>query len=461
MLAFIPILLTSILGITITFVITKDMRVLERIGLGYLIGIGIQTWIMFCLSLLGAGLTTVSFLIQWLAFIVILGIILFLEKRLILLKSFFQQVTNLKKIWSNSDKIFVTIFSSILLISLIIGLYWPVIGWDALALYDFRAQSFLATGSMADAISREFFFGYPLLTSLGHTWVYMFGGNPHLIHWMFYASFLITTYSLLRSRISEFSAKLTVITLAIATPLFQQSFFDYTYLSYLVYLTLSYLYIDKWIRSTQNWLLIVAFILIGLSTWTRATEPFWITLIFISVIGLILKIKKFKSSPGFVLKTLLIWILSLSLFFAIQQSWKVYSTSMLNVSNSSLVQVNYLISDAKRFNLLDFGEIVVATYAVTMSTWQPALVILLILLILERKKANEYKYILLILLISILILIAGSYDYSLYISDWRDILPSQRGLSGFIPILLIILIFSLSDETLVNFSKKIGLKNDK
>ena len=170
--------LIFIFGYFLSIVLVERMHLLERLGISYLLGLGIMTLLMFCYSTLGIKITLNSTLIA----LVILVLVVFL-----LSKIFKREISlDLSKLLtpiieaSTFEKVMVVIIAGLGIASLVITTYFPVYIWDALAIYDFRGKIIAHEGFYTQIASNYFWFkGYPLFTSLSHTLVYLFGGiNP-------------------------------------------------------------------------------------------------------------------------------------------------------------------------------------------------------------------------------------------------------------------------------------------
>ena len=196
MLVIFGLLLTVLFGFLVSYALSSRLHPIERLGLAYLLGIGLLTFLMFLSFLIGLKFT----LINTLFVLTVATIILLLLTRNIRSKFRLEmkELFSLLK-FSFIEKIFVFILIILFIYSLINSLYWPVADWDALAIYDFRAKVFAMTGGMAEGIDRGYFFGYPLLVSLANAWVYLLGGdNPKLIYSLFYISFIFVFYGVIR-----------------------------------------------------------------------------------------------------------------------------------------------------------------------------------------------------------------------------------------------------------------------
>ena len=112
------------------------------------------------------------------------------------------------------EKVMLAVLAFIIVSSFLNTLYWPVSLWDSLVLYDFRAHIFAASGFMKEAFIDSYYINYPLLTSLGHTIVYLTGGeSPQILHSLFYISLGAGFYGSLREFVSRKIALLSTLIL--------------------------------------------------------------------------------------------------------------------------------------------------------------------------------------------------------------------------------------------------------
>ncbi|HKB88303.1 MAG TPA: hypothetical protein VKC53_01500 [Patescibacteria group bacterium] len=449
--------ITTTFGILITFLFRLDVGRIERIGLGILLGFGFQTFFMFIFYLFGLKFTLLNSLAE------VLGLALGLSIAIFLTKSF-QQIIKFLKIGNSISffkklsssfikadlltKLFVAAIFGLLLTSLLVGVFFPVYGWDSLVLYDFRAITFVATGGMADGISRGYFFGYPLMTSLAHTWMYFFKGNPHLFYWGLYFGFTPIVYYCLRPFLSRLTLMLTTLILISLMSIYTGSYFDYTNFPYLIYLISSILYLCRYTKEKNKAFLLIGSILVGLSTWVRQTEPFWVVNMLFVVALLVPEMKKRFFS------TLLIVAISFGIFFAIQQPWRLYETSMIGGGRNISDQAGYAIHSIQVFNLPRLIDVVATTIQGTIPTWQPYLLIAFFVGMFARKDIKKARIFLYFVLANIALLFFGTYIFSyIWPENWKAIIDSQQRLSSFIVPLLIIFTATVSDDYIVQGKK--------
>ena len=424
-------ILIIIFGILITFSLGLKINPLERIGLAYLLGFGIFTLLLFFSYLLGFKFSLLnSIIILTSVSLILFG---FYRKHF---KEFFREVKNqfLKMDFSISEITMMLIIFSLFFYNLIMALYWPLVDWDAMALYDFRAKVFVATGSMDEGIRRGYFFGYPLLSSLANAWVYFLGGdNPKFLYALYYLGLILIFYSRLRQHGGRKLALFGTLSIATTPMLFEQAAVAYTNLPYITYLVSGILYLSAALSEKKYNFVILGVLLTGLSTWVRSTEPFWIiSIAFIFLYCLFTR--KFR-----------ILFFSLVLFFLIQQPWKIYearhagqlySTTGL-ISNSATILITNINSQR-------LAQVLRFLYNSVLNAWQPLLSLFLVFFILQIKNSFKQKNLVILFFImsNFIILLVGAYIFSFQYSVWEAIPGSAERMSLFFLPLFVYYIFS-------------------
>lgn len=417
----IGLLLTTLLGFFITLLVSSSLRFLERIPLSFVLGLGIQTLLMFYLALLKIPLTLFNITVLVLLVTVFLGILV--RKRLRTVMKF--NITNALKFkrFDRLELLLLSILTIILFVLLLISVYWPIsFDWDAIALYDWRARVFVATGGMDEAIKRGYFFGYPLFTSMAHVWVYLLGGvSPRIVYPLLYACFILLFYAVLRKfQNRQVSILITFLT-GVTPSILGHAFLAYTNFPYTLYLVIGTLYLYLWEKFKKSEDLISAGLLIGLSTWVRAYEPFWIA--FLLYLWFIAFRRRLFKLP----------LVCTLIFLIIQQSWRLYANYLEPSYISLTKQVSFsLVSLVNQFNL---GEIREVSFFVLRYAIFPLIPVftLLFLLIVKGwlKKNREHSSFLFFLLFNFLILFMGSYLFTFFWAGWREIPDSLARLSVF------------------------------
>lgn len=263
------------------------------IGLGYMLGTGLFTFVMFVGNLVGVpyALAPVLFLAAGF-FAFLCAIPWFLKGRGPGVRPS-PRIVVARTTGSNYARgVEVLWFAAFACVSAFIvafGSVVPIKDWDSFAMYDFRARSFVATGGMADAIGRGYFFGYPLYTSLLHAIGYLSGfRHVTFLHGLMYVALIGTCLSVIR----EFSGSralslLAALAVMVSPGLLDQSMSTYTNLGYAVYYTLSLLTGGLAMKRQAPRYFLVSALLLGLAGWTRTTEPFWLPVLLLLVLGVL------------------------------------------------------------------------------------------------------------------------------------------------------------------------------
>jgi len=423
-------LLTMLFGLLITFLVVPKMHPVERVGLSYVLGLGFLTLFMFFSYLAGFKFNlgnTLNILV-----VLVLVVFIFTRRKIIPyitdLASSFSLVN-----FSKTEKIIILVLAFLVIFSLISTLYYPVNAWDALVLYDWRAKLFVATGSMVEAIRRGYFFGVPLLTSLAHTWVYFLNGKqPEFIYTLFFLSFITMFYGALREFTTRGICLGVVLIVATIPDIFEHSTFAYTNFPYTVYFVMGTIYLYIWMIKEKKGYLILSALMLGLSTWTRSTEPFWLINFMILIIYSLYKRE--------------IWqpLLFAFLFFSIRQPWVIFENSILSldttVSGRIFEGVTVIL---RQFNFshvfLIFGFVYNNLFSQQIIYWLG----LLIFVVWERKFNHKKKNVWLsgMIIGYALLVIVGTYVFSLTFQDWK-IGGSLARMAMFFPPLILFYIAS-------------------
>jgi len=164
--------------------------------------------------------------------------------------------------------------------SLVHNLYWPVSDWDSLAVYDFRAKSFLLTGYMKDAINSGYFTAYPLYTSLSHTFLYLLGfKNPVFFYSFLYVSLIVSLFfAMHRITHNRIFSLLFALLLSFNPFIYGHSLMSYTNLPYTVMIAVGFAYIlFSFLNERLDFgAFTLGAVLVSLSSWVRSPEPFWL-----------------------------------------------------------------------------------------------------------------------------------------------------------------------------------------
>ena len=410
-------LVTFGIGLPLVLLIAPKANQFIKLGLSYPIGVGIFTLLMFGTNLLGLKFTLLNE--PLLLLVVSVPLVLTQLKKI---KSLFREIKNnvITTKFDLAEKITLGMLSFLVVASFISTFYWPVYMWDSVVLYDFRGHVFASTGFMKDAFINAYYYGYPLLTSLTHTIVYLCGGKyPQFIYSIFYLSLGVSFYGLLREFVSRKAGLIFTALLLMTGPLFYHSLFSYTNLTYTVYLSLGAILIYLWNKKGNLGCLILSALLVGLSTWVRATEPFWLASILVVVLVSVLR-KKYIDILIFPL-----------VVFPVRQMWIFYRRYIslgVATSISDNIETSSMISEL--VNLNRWSEVFAFLYKyLIIPHWSIVILFALSGVLLVVKKQRENSLIFVITIIFIGVLTAGTFIFSIYTDYWNRIGDATERLS--------------------------------
>lgn len=412
-------ILITLFGIQLTRLIVNDIPRTNNYAIGFLVGLGLTTFISFVLSWLGIKITYESVLATVLSLCLIL-----------LLRGSNVYGKNDNNNFSMYEKVVLGLIAFALIISFAISIYYPITAWDALALYDFRAKVIADTGYFVQVANQfNYFSHYPLFTSMSHSFIYLSGGtNPQFLYSLYLVAFAASLYSLLKMSVSRSVSLISTLILVLTPELFEHSTIAYTNLPYTIFYVLGIvcLYVS-YLKNRHDYLLLAG-ILIGLSTWVRADLPFWITGVIFAIIA------SFRSKK---IQTLFIYMLP---FLIIQQTWNHFASSVFGGDYSTVGQLSSAgISILNSNNIYRIYEVFGYLYQNVFLNWSYLFILFAISVLIDLKnKIKENTGVLLaMILINFIGLFVGTYIFSFKVSEWREIADSASRMSMFFPPLMI------------------------
>jgi len=411
-------LITIGIGLPITLLLTPRLNKLAILGLSYLLGIGIYTLLMFAGNIFGIRFSLLNEL--GLLFLLLVPLVFFAKRRM---KNFFIEIPKAVK---NSklepvEKVMLGVLVFLIVTSFINTFYWPVYMWDSIVLYDFRGHVFAGTGYMKEAFIDSYYYGYPLLTSLAHSIIYLAGGKyPQFLYSAFYLSLGLIFYGFLREFASWKLSLLFSVVLLITGPLFYHSLFSYTNLTFTVYLAMGAISIFLWDKKKDSGYLILSALLIGLSTWVRSTEPFWAAVLLIVFLVSIYR----KKVWNFALYSLF--------FFPIREVWKVFQNYLYGNGASTVTEISgYGNMFSSIFDMNRWGQVITYLYKYVVTPWGgifAAFVVAVIALFLIKKQKDLFL-IYFIVFVFLAVLILGTFSFSVTMESWYAIGDAAERLS--------------------------------
>jgi hypothetical protein len=330
MLALLSFLLAIALGTSITSLLVPDSRLVERLALGYGLGLSLATLVMFCLSVIGILLSAQAIAIA-LAFVAIVlravlwrckpgTLVLRTESRNPGDKGDSQKFYPWKR--ALTVVMAITVLLTILA-SFFIALYWPIFSWDAMAIWGVKGKAIAASGTVVAlkyGEHRHYPLHFPLLISLA----LLLDGDKlvKILLSLTLAALLAVFYSNLRRFCAPLMSWLATLALATTPLLLGHSTIAYANLTMSFYYTASVLYLLNYIKCGELGFLLLSGLMAGIAAWTR---PEGLLLLGLNVLVLLIFSLRRRA-----LRSILFYIL-LSCCFAFP--WAIYSRYVLKIPN--------------------------------------------------------------------------------------------------------------------------------
>lgn len=415
----------------------------EKLAVGWLIATNALTYVYFLLySVFNFRFTTINLVILLIVIAMLLLLLTKFKKNEVQitfkdeLDLHFKKLHGLKK-----EKVTLVLIFLVLIpifIGFLLNLHWPVMDWDALALYDFRAKVISTTGGLEDGISRGYFLHYPLYTSLLHTFSYLFNlESARVWYSFFYLCSLVAFYELLQRHVSQKQALIGTFFLAISPRIYQHSQMTYTNLPHAMYLALGYIYLGEWWRKGNKTDVIIGSILIAASTWVRLTEPLWIPALGILLLGALKWRTKQQIIYSFA-SALLIVCLRFPWTTYVAHHDKLSITNPLQIGGGLQISSDHAVLLTRIVEVYNFFMISVIP---VFKEYTPALMIAGFYILYKKRwhELTEYLFFFLLLLY----IYAGIFLFSFQFKGWQEIPDSATRMAMFlIPIIIYLIMKS-------------------
>lgn len=417
-------LLMLFIGINFIKLLRAKMSLIELLSSGFILGIGISTFSIFLLGLLGVKFNFNNILFT-----------LFLENALtlILIKSFsikysprsFIKVKDMDFL----DILFVVGIIFFVVGSLIRNLYWPIWSWDSVQLFDYRAKLIVSSQTIFFTAQSFYDISYPLLTSILHALLYAAGSvNPQYVYTLIFTSLIFGVYSFCRRTCSK-TLSLFIAFLLSFYPLFnEQSITPVTNLLYSTFLVFGIYYSVLWLIKREFNYLILSSLLFSFSRFTR-NEPIWIATLVMIIIYLLLQktILNRKSIFGVVM----FFVINYFSGFTINAYIKHYS---FNVNKYYVTQFEFfgsIVERLKQLNLNVIHETIKLFYSSVVSEMVIPVLLLLIFIYLTKLRVNKISLLLLYFSVSYFFVIFGGTIFYGTISTSTEFLALSGSLDVF------------------------------
>lgn len=370
----------------------KLLSRLEYSSLLFILTSGLTTFLWFVLYLLGFGFSITSLLVALLTAVILSSILIKTSKLVVVVED--------KQKFSAAEKYIIGFITVLILLATLVAAYNPVVSWDSLTLYDFRGLIIAHSHSLQDISSNTYYLGYPLMTSLVHAAFYMVGSNsPQIFYALLYTNLIGLAYGRVRSWTSRSYALIAALLVAYNPFLWEHATISYTNLPYSVFLLAGLLYAPN--------SLLLSGVLIGLSTWVRMSEPFWI-------VGLLL-----IAYYGYKQKNIIKAGLGIIAALVIRTTWTMYLTGAY--LRAGLVKE----AAGSIYNLAIFGKILANFGTICSYLWEFIITpyfgiwILAIFSLVPAFIFRSKLYLSFIMLIAMTV--AGTAIFSTYFASWYSI----------------------------------------
>jgi hypothetical protein len=226
---------------------------------------------------------------------------------------------------SRYEKLAVILILLIIVLAFVSSFFFPIVDWDALTVFDFRAKPILEFGQIKSPLFSINIASYPFYTTLLHFWVYINGlWTAMPLYPLFIASFGAGIYFAAKRVVSSKISLLLAIACIFTPRMFPNSFIAYTNLPYTVLLILGATYIYAWTKKRNYRDLILGILLSSATFWVRSF-PFAIinfSLLFLAI-SFVNKISKYLAVISLLVAVSLLFIPSFS-SVANYVGWSVY-----------------------------------------------------------------------------------------------------------------------------------------
>ncbi len=255
----------------------------ERLALGYGVGLGVFTYLMFGVLAVGLHLSRLSLLLSIVALLLSLGLATWRSSGSAAFGVFgawrgdASGASRSRHPWLISVAV-VTALVGLSLTALVVALYWPIWTWDALTMFEYRGRAIAREQSLAFLKHESYWGSFPLLTSLAHALIHLLGaGTPTVLYPPYYLSLLVVFYLNVLKLSSRLAAGGFTLIVATTPLLWQHASEPLSNLPFTFYYAAGAIYAYRWVVACERPHLLLGGLLLGLSSWTRyGSEPLFL-----------------------------------------------------------------------------------------------------------------------------------------------------------------------------------------
>jgi len=430
-------MLPLFLGYAITLVLVPRLTLYERLALGYGLGFGFLTLGMFFLNVLGMSFSLRSTVVLVCAIIAISLIwgakkTRFIGEGMRGLRAFVDRKKSTIPLCLFEKALFGLIIF-FLITDVILGVYWPV-GWpDAVTLYDFRAKLLTGTLSFSKAASLKIaapnyvLASRPPMTSLVHTWLYLWGWeNAKIFYPLCLVALALVFYFSLKDYVPRYHSLLFILIL-ITTPIIY-SYSHHAYLNFPLtfYFSVGTLYLYRWIFEQRKGFLSLAGIFLGLSSWIRSDSLIFFVGYFIILMYFSLSRRKYLALFVFAIP-----------YFLLAPLWGIYAREVFHyrpgvpqmafLSQGLISHLKSIWNDYQTFfDMVLWRRVMEFLWTYIFVRFKLILGPLVLVIFLYGGRIRKHRFLFFIVLSNIGLFILGTYRYLTVTSHWHIWGSSER-----------------------------------
>ncbi|WP_297094219.1 glycosyltransferase family 39 protein [uncultured Draconibacterium sp.] len=275
--SYLSILLAFLLGFSFLRFVAGRFSFIEILGLSFPVGIGVVTFVMFLLNILGITLSRTNLITAIVLITVAFYYKLIMKPKLIvegyntISKKTFWQVGRFNLIWF----VFVLAVVGVLFFVTKKSLYTPTFSTDSVSSFDLYAKAIAHEGTLLNSLIYDkavgFGAAYPPLTAFSLSYVYIFGfQSSKIIPALLFISFIVSFYSLILKNISSTPAIIATFGLVVAPELLAQSALNTTSVPNAMYASLGLMALFTWYKRNEMKYFYLSIILLSFNGWIRS-----------------------------------------------------------------------------------------------------------------------------------------------------------------------------------------------
>ncbi len=330
-------------GYLFSMVLTPKLKIVERVGIGYVLGLGLVTFVMYYLPIFGIPFSVISVGLPVVMLTIALFSMIILSRPLRMPRvDLFSLIQRFKVKFAqltSFELLIIFFLIAIVLLSLLLALYWPVYNWDSLWIFDFSAKVFYQSRTVDIEIWQLPRLAHrPLLEPLAHVWLYLLGGSqPHVIHWIFFIATLMIFYGLLRDSHDRLTALIATLILGSTPLIFYHSTIALSNLPATSYFVPGIILLDRWFYKGDRGDLRIGAVMFAMAFWARqSSDPYLLA-------GLmILALKSLKHRSAYTLFVIALTVIMVNL------PWNIVKSLSLGEASFYYDKMNFFFTPSIR-----------------------------------------------------------------------------------------------------------------